>query len=297
MHKKIIVRIAEGLGNQLFMYANSLALSKKFNYELNIDNTSGYFKKKNQNRSYILDKFNISANLSDKNLRFDNYYLDIKRKYLKKTDFLRKNKRFIIEKVDNNKKTFFSDHSSGFFSNNIFVEGHFESEKYFDNYKNIIKKEFIIKDQFLDTNNYSKMLSNTNSVSIALRRNRFSEGYKKDNIKSEKFFLNTIDYINKSVELVKTKIPNPKFFIWSNDFTDMENYYDPSEFIFIKNEKNKILNDFDLFKYSKHFIVGPTSFHWWGAWLNSNKDSLCIRPLNLNVSNNKDLWPEAWLPV
>ena len=297
MHKKIIVRIAEGLGNQLFMYANSLALSKKFNCELNIDNTSGYFKKKNQNRSYILDKFNISANLSDKNLRFDNYYLDIKRKYLKKTDFLRKNKRFIIEKLDDNKKTFFSDHSSGSFSNNIFVEGHFESERYFDNYKNIIKKEFIIKDQFLDANNYSKMLSDTNSVSIALRRNRFSEGYKKDNIKSEIFFLNTIDYINKSIELVKTKIPNPKFFIWSNDFTDMENYYDPSEFIFIKNEKNKILNDFDLFKYSKHFIVGPTSFHWWGAWLNSNKDSLCIRPLNLNVSNNKDLWPEAWLPV
>ena len=44
---------------------------------------------------------------------------------------------------------------------------------------------------------------------------------------------------NKSIELVKTKIPNPKFFIWSNDFTDMENYYDPSEFIFIKNVKNK----------------------------------------------------------
>ena len=29
MTKKIIVRIAEGLGNQLFMYANSLSLSKK----------------------------------------------------------------------------------------------------------------------------------------------------------------------------------------------------------------------------------------------------------------------------
>ena len=46
MDKKIIVRIAEGLGNQFFMYANSLALSKKFNCELNIDSTSGYFKKK-----------------------------------------------------------------------------------------------------------------------------------------------------------------------------------------------------------------------------------------------------------
>ena len=52
MHKKIIVRIAEGLGNQLFMYANSLALSKKFNCELNIDNTSGYFKKKKDRNTF-----------------------------------------------------------------------------------------------------------------------------------------------------------------------------------------------------------------------------------------------------
>ena len=33
MVKKLIVRIAEGLGNQLFMYANSLALSEKINYK------------------------------------------------------------------------------------------------------------------------------------------------------------------------------------------------------------------------------------------------------------------------
>lgn len=46
MNNKIIVRIAEGLGNQIFMYANGYALSKKINYELLIDNESGYLKKK-----------------------------------------------------------------------------------------------------------------------------------------------------------------------------------------------------------------------------------------------------------
>ena len=44
--KKLIVRISEGLGNQLFMYANSYALSKRLNYELFIDNTSAYLNKK-----------------------------------------------------------------------------------------------------------------------------------------------------------------------------------------------------------------------------------------------------------
>ena len=46
MKNKLIVRIAEGLGNQLFMYAHAYCLSKKINYDLYIDNTSGYFKKK-----------------------------------------------------------------------------------------------------------------------------------------------------------------------------------------------------------------------------------------------------------
>ena len=46
--KKIIVRIAEGLGNQLFMYANGLALSKRNQASLYIDDESGFFKKKNK---------------------------------------------------------------------------------------------------------------------------------------------------------------------------------------------------------------------------------------------------------
>ena len=31
MNKKIIVKISEGLGNQLFMYANAYAISKNLN--------------------------------------------------------------------------------------------------------------------------------------------------------------------------------------------------------------------------------------------------------------------------
>ena len=46
MKKKIITKISEGLGNQLFMYANAYALSKKNDFEFYVDPYSGYFKKK-----------------------------------------------------------------------------------------------------------------------------------------------------------------------------------------------------------------------------------------------------------
>ena len=44
--KKITVKIAAGIGNQMFMYANAYTLSKKYSLNLTVDNTSGYFQKK-----------------------------------------------------------------------------------------------------------------------------------------------------------------------------------------------------------------------------------------------------------
>ena len=299
MSKKIIVRIAGGIGNQLFMYAHAYALSKKINYDLYIDNTSGYFQKKNQIRLYELDKFNINTSLSDKKYRFDNFLLNLNRNLLKKIDIYKTNKSFLIESKDRNKITNYYDTAKLNFSDILYVEGHYETEKYFKDFANDLKKKFIINEKYLEKNNkYIDLVKNSNSVSISVRQHRFSEGRQKNYSKSIKFNQNTANYINKAVIFFKNKIPNAKFFIWSNDFTGLNEYFDENEFIFIKNNINKSINDFNLFKYAKHFIVGPTSFHWWGAWLNQNRDKICVRPPdNLNPSSNKDFWPENWIKI
>ena len=75
MDKKLIVKVAAGLGNQMFMYANALSLSKRFNYKLLVDNTSGFFQSKNRTlgREYGLNIFNLSGNLAEKKDKYDNY--------------------------------------------------------------------------------------------------------------------------------------------------------------------------------------------------------------------------------
>ena len=114
-------------------------------------------------------------------------------------------------------------------------------------------------------------------------------------MKSNIFTKNTISFINKSADFFKSKIDSPKFFIWSDDFSNLNNYFDQKIFVFVDNSNDKTLNDFHLFKYSKHFIVGPTPFHWWGAWLNDKPEKICVRPSNLNPSNNQDFWPDKWV--
>ena len=298
MSKKIIVRIAEGIGNQLFMYAHAYALSKKINYDLYIDNTSGYFQKKNI-RSYELDKFNINTSLSDKKYRFDNFLLNLNRNLLKKIDIYKTNKSFLIESKNRNKITNYYDTSKLNFSDILYVEGYYETEKYFKDFTNDLKKKFTINEKYLEKNNkYIDLVKNSSSVSISVREHRFSERRQINYSKSIKFTQNTADYINKAVIFFKNKIPNAKFFIWADDFAGLNEYFDENEFIFIKNNINKSINDFNLFKYAKHFIVGPTSFHWWGAWLNQNGNKICVRPPDdLNPSNNKNFWPESWIKI
>ena len=303
---KLVVRIAEGLGNQLFMYSFGLSLAKEFNYHLLIDNSSAFFKKKNHGCTFNLDKFNISSDYADSKLKFDNYYFDFIRKINKKFDIIRHKKSFLIEPTNNKKISYFNKIDLSKYADELFIEGYFQSEKYFVNYKNDLIKEFKIKNKYIYLDNYLiNYLKKSNSVSIHIRQNRFSEGKTKNDEKSLKFTIDTINYIKRAVLFAKQKIDKPQFFIWSNDFKGLSEYFNPNEFFFVNDyylpeisgADGKLLNDFNLFKYSKHFIVGPTTFHWWGAWLNENPDKICIRPSNINPSNNIDFWPDSWISI
>ena len=51
--------------------------------------------------------------------------------------------------------------------------------------------------------------------------------------------------------------------------------------------------------FAKHYVVAPTSYNWWGAWLSKNiNNAQILRPNNNFFSdyyiNNKDFWPESW---
>jgi len=298
LKKTLTVRLAQGIGNQLFMYANAYSLSKSYNYQLFIDNTSGYFKKKDQLRTYELNNFLLEENLATSDLKFDTHSKNLKRKILIKLDKFRNYRSFILEKKDANKKTFFSKINLDNYSNKLFLEGHFESEKYFYEYKDDLKRIFKVKNNLLENNNlYMNDIKNNNSVSICIRQNRYSEGKLKNNDKSLKFTKDTIDYIHRAITYIKKKIDNPMFFVWSNDFKNLREHFNEREYVFVENSINKSLNDFHLFNFSKHFIVGPTSFHWWGAWLNNNPNKICLRPKNINPSNNNDFWPNEWISI
>ena len=302
MNKKLIVRISEGLGNQLFMYANAFSLSKKINYDLFVDNESSYRGK--NIRSYLLNNFEISANIAIQDLKFNSFKKNFFRKIKIHVDKLKNNKEFLIEKKLLDKKTSYYDYLKNIsFNNNLFLEGHFESEKYFSHERDNILNEFsLINHANFKKNVYLKNIQNENIVSICIRQNRYSEriGNFSDTPsieKSKSFEKDTIEYIKKAESLIEKKVTNPKYYIWSDDFNNLREYFPENKYTIVINNENKILNDFFLLQNCKYFIVGPTTFHWWGAWLSNFENKICIRPKNLNPSNNIDFWPTTWISI
>jgi hypothetical protein len=230
-NKRLFIQGAGGLGNQLFQYAAAYALAKKLKRKLLIDDESAYFKKKDSLRKYELHNFNLSSQIVDKKYKFNNYLLDTKRKFLKKIDFLLTKKKFIIESKDRNKKTSFYNIKVCDPNDILFIEGYFESSRYFEETKLDIQNEFLFKsEEMYSSNKYLEIINNNNVVAITIRQHRYSEQKSKLNdilegkIKSDNFMQNTINYINRAVNFFDKKINNPKYLIWSTSAYKQSGY-------------------------------------------------------------------------
>lgn len=304
MKNKLIIRLSNNLGNQMFMYATAYTFAKKLNRDLFIDNETAY-KERNNIHKYDLDIFDISSKISPNKLKFLGPLGYIKRKLYKKLDIINKKKAFYIEPKNNNKQTNFNINAmDSSFKNVLHVEGHFETEKYFKDYINDIKKEFTFKKiKVFENNKILHDIKNSESVAICIRQNRFSERKrpinKKDKENSDIFVDDQIRYIKKSIDIIKSKVTSPKFFLWSNDNKNLVKYFPTHQYTSVFT--NEIDLDLFLMSQTKHFIVIPSSFNWWGAWLGRSRNSIVIRPSNNHFSNfrvnNNDFWPNDWMIV
>ena len=123
MDRIIIAKISEGLGNQLFMYANAYTISRKFDLNLCLDPYSGYYK--NNIRSFMLNNFNISSKIAPSEWIFSNNYRNLIKKIKIKCDFFKKKKSFLFESKDKNKLTKYIPIKLDNFNDKIYIDGNF----------------------------------------------------------------------------------------------------------------------------------------------------------------------------
>ncbi len=301
----IITKIQGGLGNQMFQYAIGRHLAYLNKTKLKLDISFYKDPQKNIFRQYALGNFNIIENfISDdeaKKIKINNFH----NKSLP-TKILRKILKFLEEKKPIHKRSYIKEPYFHFCEEilkikdkkYIYLFGYWQSEKYFKNIENIIRKEFTLKnDLSKEARDILNKIQNTNSISIHIRRGDYVKNKKTHALHGTC----SLDYYYKAIKTIQEKIKNPHFFIFSDDISwAQENLKMNFPFTLVKGADIKDVEEVILMSKCKHNIIANSTFSWWGAWLNSNHNKIVIAPkpwFNISTINTKDLLPSSWLTI
>ena len=294
----IIVKLQGGLGNQMFQYAIGRKLSLLNKTELKLDLSFLLDRTPRPNftyRDYNLNIFNLNIEFAtQKEIKLFVNYLDsrIKRKiytYL----FLGRNNKYIDE------KQFTCDPDILKLTGNLYLDGYWQTEKYFSDIKDILCNDFTIKiSQDKKNQEMIKTIKNTNSVSIHIRRGDYIENKQIYNVHG----ICDLDYYYNCINLFLKKLKNPHFFIFSDDHRwAKENLKLDCPLTFVDhNDASKNYEDLRLMSQCRHNIIANSTFSWWGAWLNQNPDKIVYAPqkwFSDSSRNTKDLIPDEWIKL
>jgi len=289
----IISKLKGGLGNQLFQYATGFSLAKKLDAPFKID-VSGYEKSisaRETARNLDINDFSISANVAS-----DDEILEIK--YPK--GIISRIGRVIEKKL---LKNYYVDwHPQVLLkTGNVYLDGYFQSDKYFQSEVGAIFEQFSLRQQWLDPiQEIVELINQCNrSVSLHIRRG----DYAGDSRVSRLFLVCNAQYYQRAISYFLERIPDCNFYIFSDDVQWVEhNLLLPSRATFISSENgdtNRLRPSQELVLMSKckHHILSNSSFSWWGAYLNQSKEKIVLAPdiWNNGYVDQPNIAPEAWI--
>lgn len=287
----IYVQIKAGLGNQLFQYAFGKAKSLEQKRPLALD-ISWYsnMSPKDTPRTFLLDKYNIDAHIASPE-ELKPFYTPIKKLYRK-----------ICRRLSYKKDNLF--HPTELASTADFFEGHWANEKYFKKYANTIRKEITPKTLSsaaavmiaeIDSNAQGGMIP----ILVHVRRgdcvsNPYAASYQ-----------GTMDtsYYDEAREILSSKFDKEKlvFFIFSDDIGwAKENLLKDAKRVFVSRPEIADYEELYIMSKCQHFIIGNSSFSWWGAWLSPSPSKVVIAPrqwLKDTSFDTSDVCPSDWIRI
>ncbi len=276
----ITVNIKDGLGNQMFQFATAYALAKKNNTKIICDlRHLEEYGDKNSNRpdgyvvrEFCLDIFNINPsklNFFDKLITFQfnkkyttRFFFSKILNIISPFNFLERSRKINNKLIKSNSKV-------------LYIDGYWQSEAYFKNYREDLLKIFNFDDLVDEKKNIDliKKIDFSHDVCINIRRT--------DHLNSKELNVITLDYYNKSINHFLKENSNRKFYIFSDDIKWSKNQFSNKEkFKIIEHSYagKSFKNYLYLMSKFKNFIIPNSTFAWWGAWLSKQDNKIVIVP-------------------
>jgi len=287
----IITKINGGLANQLFQYAAGRALAHHHQTELVLD--LSWFKNipgMNTHRDFQLNLYPIVARIAspEEEARLVFYH----GRLLRRIPFLPRKWLHAREKGFQFDPQFF------LYPDNTYLDGYWQSSLYFEQIQALIRQELDpIEGPGPENQELIDQMRVVNSVAIHIRRG----DYVSNLAANQHHGVCDLDYYQNAIKLIQGSVPDPHFFIFSDDIEWVKKNLPVSgPAVFIgHNIGDQAFQDIRLIATCQHQIIANSSFSWWGAWLNTNPNKIVIGPKRwfATSKNTSTLFPEGWIAL
>ncbi|RJO59342.1 hypothetical protein C4546_03100 [Candidatus Parcubacteria bacterium] len=283
----IIVKLSGGLGNQLFQYAlgRQLALSQKAKVKYDISWYAGQNKRKCELEYF---KAPVEHATSDEIRKFSK----LQKKPGMQNYF--RNLIFANEKIYIKEKSFNFDARILQTKPPAYLDGYWQSEKYFMASQDQIRKDFTLKNPLsTKAQGLLEAIKQHPSVSLHIRRTDYLQG-------SNNFYhICSLDYYEQAIKILEQQYDDFKIFVFSDDIEWAKanlKFRQPMEFV----NGNTSFEDLRLMSRCDHNIIANSTFSWWGGWLNANLNKTVIAPAKWFSDpkiKTENLLPETWVKI
>ena len=290
----LVVRIWEGLGNQMFQYAFARSLGKKTEQNVYLEGRRIYRESLPGEDLDIERKCSlVHFNLKLKFIRPE--YLS-KWKYLEQRTCFQKI-RYVCALRGLGDYGFVTDHEDQCayredfmdLRKSMYIMGHFLNKKYIDPIKDELLQEFTPKEKFAVPEELEEAFRKFETVSIHIRRGDYLYVQHAQAINRE---IKQGRYYERAMERFARKGKNLCFLIFSDDIAWVrENFPCSYPHIYISDRGFKDYEEMMLMSYCDHNIIAHSTFSYWGAWLNQNKEKIVIYPKHWLPS----IIPDGWI--
>ncbi|MFB9844066.1 alpha-1,2-fucosyltransferase [Mucilaginibacter ginsenosidivorans] len=294
-----MTRLQGGLGNQMFQYAAALKLAVSHGTKLYLDTRSLSASAGTTDitpRRYALDAFHVSAETAP------GAVLD--------GIFEKKGFNSVFKRIMNRRVRIYREGVMAFDTRlenirpPVYLDGYWQSEKYFIDIEPKIRAEFSFSENLLSAGDvhWLNRLKACESVAVHVRRGDYISSVPV----RERHGVCGAEYYEDAMRLLNERFAGLNFFIFSDEppwVKEQMLFRAPGCYI-VDQRPAGSPDGADLYLMSncRHHIIANSTYSWWAAWLNGYEEKVVIAPKNWfkvppDGFKPDDLIPEKWIKL
>jgi len=302
----ITVRLLGGLGNQLFQYAVGRSLSIDRDDSLYLDASFyDYPHFWTATRECKLNHFNITGDfihcprlpasfmslVSQGAWKMPEMVNFASESLFRKIPCPIHQTQYIHESILNSCPEMFD------LSGNLYLDGNWQSEKYFDKYPDVIKNDLrVLTSPSPENIKWGEFISKQNTICLHVRRG----DYVTDSVAKQHVGTCSLDYYKRAIDYIADRVDNPVFIVFSDDIPWAREHIPICFPVYYMTHNNGETDyeDLRLMSLCKNFITANSSFSWWGAWLGDYEDKIVVCPQRwYNDGTKNNIIPDRWVKI